>query len=180
MLSKNSSLRRIKTEKKRHSMVLTPSSLDLSSLYGTKNSNKSMDALVPERSSTQRKSSGKSRMKRSTVLLDDNMVREYNLAIQELNNFGSGTGTALPRSDASTANSSVSTSTSMSSLFSRESSMSIHDLMYQDCVENETGSENVLEKGEVVTLNSNTASSWSNAVDDVPVECSQRTQLDFF
>ncbi|SCW01677.1 LAFE_0E04874g1_1 [Lachancea fermentati] len=127
---KHSNMKGVKNDKKRHSMFLTSSNLDISSLYHSKSANRSMDTLINDKSKPAKKSSSGSKtshLKRSTVLLDDNMVREYNLAIRALNKSPDETPAGKNKHK-----SSVSTSSSMSSLFSRESSMSIHDLLYED------------------------------------------------
>ncbi|SCU99797.1 LAMI_0G00892g1_1 [Lachancea mirantina] len=150
------------SDRKRHSMFLTSASLDLAAMYSSKN-NRSADTLVAERKTEKpvptRKSTvsrGKSMLRRSAVLLDDNMVREYNLAVRALDTGAPVRGPTRPQTRASQTpvikeheppscrghKSSVSTSSSlsssMSSLFSRDSSFSIHDLMYQDFLENQS------------------------------------------
>lgn len=169
-------------------MVLTASSLDLSSIYNSKGSSKSTDSIVAERPSALRKGSSKSRMKRSTVLLDDNMVREYNLAIRELD-YSHRCNKPLAAAEMSasrqnesvmTHRSAVSTSSSMSSLFSRESSVSIHDILYHDCEEEEMREGNAMADQWFLTPGLESSKQLTWALDDQPQKCTRRTQLDFF
>ncbi|SCU89237.1 LAME_0E02674g1_1 [Lachancea meyersii CBS 8951] len=127
--------------KKRHSMMVDTSGISsfagFSSLYGSKTANRSLEDVA---ATTRKKSSDvdlgtrkSSALKRSTVLLDDNMVREYNLAVQSLTHDPLRTHQSpQTRQPVRKHQSSLSSSSSMSSLFSRDSAMSVQDLIFEE------------------------------------------------
>ncbi|SCV01687.1 LANO_0F13014g1_1 [Lachancea nothofagi CBS 11611] len=197
MLSKNSTMRRTSKQdsKKRHSMMVSPSSLDMtgfssftafSGLYGSKAGNRSAedmrsgDASFVAPPETSRKSHiGKSKtssLKRSTVLLDDSMVREYNLAIQELTKEQTDHFSPQRKTPHRSHHSTVSASSSMSSLFSRESSMSVQDLMYEKCDAELPSQTKYQGKGFFTEAEELEKWNWR----DESLEHTKRTQLDFF
>ncbi|SCU97465.1 LADA_0H06436g1_1 [Lachancea dasiensis] len=177
--------------KKRHSMLMAPSTLDItgissfaafSGLYNSKSGNKSADDVATSKAEpTAQRGSGKPKntsLKRSTVLLDDNMVREYNLAIQELaQENGSRSSPSSRKTPHRIHHSSVSASSSMSSLFSRESTMSIQDLMYQELSPESAGQTTYHQKGFFTGTMELELVDWE---DEEFSGKPSRTQLDFF
>lgn len=107
-------------------------------LNGYRSKNKSLDVLPLEEPSIQsatKKVHHHSKLKRSSVLLDNTLVREYNLAISHFEKLDSRPTTPI---QSSRSNKSISsTGSRVSSLFSSRSTLSIHDLLYdgldKDC-----------------------------------------------
>ncbi|SCU83538.1 LAFA_0D04170g1_1 [Lachancea sp. 'fantastica'] len=193
--------------KKRHSMIVDTSGISsfagFSSLYGSKTTNRSLENVATDKKSgsgerlerTKRKNSS---LKRSTVLLDDNMVREYNLAVQSLAHepLDSRSSPQLRKTPQRTHQNTLSASSSMSSLFSRESAMSVQDLMFEDytvcepveCVQKGffTGSSESLDLDLDLDLDpwaqDKNNGNYDDNNDDFNADMipSRRTQLDFF
>lgn len=132
-------LKRTKTSsKKRHSVFIdirhsmAPSDTDCSKpeMYQVKN--KSLEELASEARSTNttKRTHSRSKLKRSSVLLDNTMVRDYNLAISHFEKLDT-----RPIQSSSSHNSISSNSSTVSSLFSSASTTSIRDLLYEDLEE---------------------------------------------
>lgn len=133
-------LRRTKTNsKKRHSMFL-----DIRSTRGIieeekrfdpyQGKNKSAEALNSGESSlagptttTTKKPQSRGRLKRSSVILDNTLVRDYNLAIKHFEKLDT-----RPIQPSHSTKSIASTGSAVSSLFSSTSTRSIRDLLYDD------------------------------------------------
>lgn len=118
-------LKRTKTaSKKRHSVFVDVrhSDGDSSPVYQTKN--RSLEALDSTHSA--KKPHSRSKLKRSSVLLDNTMVRDYNLAIRHFEKLDS-----RPIQSSSSDSSISSNSSTTSSLFSTDSTTSIRDLLYE-------------------------------------------------
>lgn len=136
-------LRRTKTNsKKRHSMFLDIMSSKAGQSGNEKESildafqgkNKSVDALPLELPSsnessamTSKKAQSKSKLKRSSVILDNTLVRDYNLAIRHFEKLDT-----RPMQSSRSNKSITSTGSAVSSLFSSTSATSIRDLLYDD------------------------------------------------
>ncbi|CEP62822.1 uncharacterized protein LALA0_S06e04632g [Lachancea lanzarotensis] len=183
--------------KKRHSMIVDTSGISsfagFSSFYGSKTSNRSMENVTTDKKNgaterAERSERGKrknSSLKRSTVLLDDNMVREYNLAVQTLAHepLDLRSSPQLRKTPQRTHQSTLSASSSMSSLFSRDSAMSVQDLMFED-YSSVSESVECMQKGFFTEPQGNQAlnldlGGWDNDNDE-DMTPSRRTQLDFF
>ncbi|QLQ80447.1 hypothetical protein HG537_0D04470 [Torulaspora globosa] len=112
-------MKRTKTTSKRHSVFVDVRQ----SSYQTKN--RSLEALASDIAST--KTQSRSKLKRSSVLLDNTMVKDYNLAIRHFEKLDTRT-----LQSSSSDNSISSNSSTTSSLFSTHSTTSIRDLLYED------------------------------------------------
>lgn len=106
-------------------------------MYQTKN--KSLDNLSTE-VTPRPKVHQKSRLKRSSVMLDNALVRDYNLAVNHFERKESNRkSVVLPSPDSN--NSLSSQGSKVSSLFSSSSTMSIRDYLYEEA---ETADEQVI------------------------------------
>ncbi|QLL32190.1 hypothetical protein HG536_0C03580 [Torulaspora globosa] len=130
-------LKRTKTaSNKRHSVFVdvrhskstqSPSDTDSSKfdIYQTKN--RSLEALAEiDTTNCAKKAHSRSKLKRSSVLLDNTMVRDYNLAIRHFEKLDT-----RPIQSSSSDSSISSSSSTTSSLFSTDSTTSIRDLLYE-------------------------------------------------
>lgn len=139
-------LRRTKTNnKKRHSMfidikhtmpLLSDVTHETTSKHVYQSKNKSMETLTRDEApalvtSRKKKASIHTKLKRSSVLLDNSLVRDYNLAINHFENSESSfQGASFESSQSSYSISS--NGSRVSSLFSSASTISIHSLIYDD------------------------------------------------
>lgn len=82
-----------------------------------------------------------SKLKRSSVVLDNTLLRDYNLAI---NHFENDVSPLIQNSQSN--NSISSTSSKISSLFSSNSCISIHDLLFEELVNEQTSNKQVPSK----------------------------------
>lgn len=138
-------LRRTKTNsKKRHSMfidikhnmpLLSDVTHETTSKHAYQSKNKSMETLqreeAPALAAPKKKVNTHTKLKRSSVLLDNSLVRDYNLAMNHFENPESSPQDAPLETSQSTY--SISSSGSrVSSLFSSSSTISIHNLIYDD------------------------------------------------
>ncbi|CAI4265979.1 CMF_collapsed_G0002720.mRNA.1.CDS.1 [Saccharomyces cerevisiae] len=147
--SKNSSTNTNADTKKRQSMHLGSKSslISLTSEFGhghSKTKQKKEEGTAPSQflsPTNKRSTSSQSKLKRSSLLLDETLLKDYHSAMrhmqtnaakeEKLRMAPSPTQSTRSESDASLS----STKSSISSIFSQDNDYSIHDLLYEDIEE---------------------------------------------
>lgn len=207
--SKNSSTNTNADTKKRQSMHLGSKSslISLTSEFGhghSKTKQKKEEGTAPSQflsPTNKRSTSSQSKLKRSSLLLDETLLKDYHSAMRHMQTNArfllfermapSPTQSTRSESDASLS----STKSSISSIFSQDNDYSIHDLLYEDIEE--------MDKTDAFKINntiaiddskalfvfcSNDSSSRTASIetlhesnlDNLDMGSSRRTSLDFF
>lgn len=208
--SKNSSTNTNADTKKRQSMHLGSKSslISLTSEFGhghSKTKQKKEEGTAPSQflsPTNKRSTSSQSKLKRSSLLLDETLLKDYHSAMrhmqtnaakeEKLRMAPSPTQSTRSESDASLS----STKSSISSIFSQDNDYSIHDLLYED-IEEMDKTTDAFKINNTIAIDdskalfvfcSNDSSSRTASIktlhesnlDNLDMGSSRRTSLDFF